>query len=104
MYRYIKSEKMNLEPEKVRFMCLRTVCARKHKHQSACKLLSLSGFREMTGGSNLVAASLMRASEAFVYKDSEGFCFTRKSMQNICGQAGRKQIEEGASKKRNIET
>ena len=59
MYRYIKSEKMNLEPEKVRFMCLRTVCARKHKHQSACKLLSLSGFREMTGGSNLVAASLM---------------------------------------------
>ena len=25
----------------------------------------------MTGGSNLVAASLMRASEAFVYKDSE---------------------------------
>ena len=25
-------------------------------------------------------------------------------MQNICGQAGRKQIEEGASKKRNIET
>ena len=78
MYRYIKSEKMNLEPEKVRFMCLRTVCARKHKHQSACKLLSLSGFREMTGGSNLVVASLMRA--------------------------GRKQIEEGASKKRNIET
>ena len=71
MYRYIKSEKMNLEPEKVRFMCLRTVCARKHKHQSACKLLSLSGFREMTGGSNLVAASLMRASESFVYKDSE---------------------------------
>ena len=73
MYRYIKSEKMNLEPEKVRFMCLRTVCARKHKHQSACKLLSLSGFREMTGGSNLVAASLMRASESFVYKDSGVF-------------------------------
>ena len=70
MYRYIKSEKMNLELEEVRVMCLRTVCARKHKHQSACKLLSLSGFREMTGGSNLVVASLMRASESFIYKGS----------------------------------
>ena len=78
MYRYIKSEKMNLEPEKVRFMCLRTVCVRKHKHQSACKLLSLSGFREMTGGSNLVAASLMRASESFVYKDSEVLFYQKK--------------------------
>ena len=77
-------------------MCLRTVCIRKHKHQSACKLLSLSGFREMTGGSNLVVASLMRASESFVYKDSGVFVLPEK--------AGRKQIEEGASKKRNIET
>ena len=75
MYRYIKSEKMNLELEEVRVMCLRTVCARKHKHQSVCKLLSLSGFREMTGGSNLVVASLMKASESFIYKDSGFFLY-----------------------------
>lgn len=43
--------------------------------QSACKLLSLSGFREMTWGSNLVVASLMRASESFIYKDSGAFFY-----------------------------
>ena len=85
MYRYIKSEKMNLELEEVRVMCLRTVCARKHKHQSACKLLSLSGFREMTGGSNLVVASLMRASESFIYKDSGGFFFVILMFARVCG-------------------
>ena len=87
MYRYIKSEQRNLEPEKVRFMCLRTVCARKHKHQSACKLLSLSGFREMTGGSNLVVASLMRASESFIYKDS-GVLFYRKKYAKYMRASG----------------
>ena len=54
-------------------MCLHAVCICKHMHQSACKLLSLSRFPEATGGSNLVVASLMRASESFIYKDSGVF-------------------------------
>ena len=89
MYRYIKSEKMNLELEEVRVMCLRTVCARKHKHQSACKLLSLSGFREMTEGSNLVVASLMRASESFIYKDSGVFSLP----WNVCRWKNTRKIQ-----------
>lgn len=99
MYRYIKSEKMNLEPEKVRFMCLRTVCARKHKHQSACKLLSLSGFREMTGGSNLVAASLMKVSESFVYKDSGVFVLPEKVCKIYAGKRDANRLKKEHRKK-----
>ncbi len=54
----------------------------------------------MTGGSNLVVASLMKVSESFVYKDSGVFVLPEK----VCKIYAGKRIEEGASKKRNIET
>jgi hypothetical protein len=53
----------------------------------------------MTGGSNLVAASLMRASESFVYKDSEVFVLPEKVCKIYAGKQDANRLRKEHRKK-----